>query len=94
MKLVAMIGVALLALSSAGCKVCGFGACAKDQGTAVAAVVPQLDGTILVTTCKLVTEGTGAKLRDCAPTPLPAPGAANGSTQTTRETPAVSQSTR
>jgi hypothetical protein len=69
----AALAVLALALLSPGCKVCGFGACAKDQGRAVAAVEPQLDGTILVTTCKLVTEGSGAKLSDCQRQPLPRP---------------------
>ncbi len=72
MKVVAVIALALVALTS-GCKVCGFGACAKDQGHAVAAVEPQLDGSIVVTTCKLVTEGTGAKLGNCTKQPLPRP---------------------
>ncbi len=72
MRLVVIAAVAALVLFS-GCKICGLGACAKDQGRAVAAVVPQPDGTIVVTTCSLVTKGSGATLGNCNQHTLPRP---------------------
>lgn len=72
MRLLAIIGLVGLTLFS-GCKVCGLGACAKDQGRAVTAMVPQPDGTILVTTCSLITEGAGASVSKCNQHSLPRP---------------------
>jgi hypothetical protein len=54
-----------------GCKVCGVGACAKEQGHVVVAMVPQPDGSIIVTTCTLTTKGTSAMVAGCTQHTLP-----------------------
>ncbi len=70
--------VLLVVVALAGCKVC-VGACKKDQGRAVTAVVPNADGTMQVTTCALTTKGTDSKLGDCRDVVLPsADGTAHG----------------
>jgi hypothetical protein len=64
--------LAIVALGTSGCRVCA-NACKKEQGPAVAGIAPQADGTLIVTTCSLVTEGTGATLGNCREQKLPRP---------------------
>jgi hypothetical protein len=60
-------------LGLAGCRVCGVGACKKEQGNVITAVVPNMDGTIKITTCKLTTKGSEGTVDACRDHVVPAP---------------------
>lgn len=68
--LVLCLCIASLGLS--GCSVC-VGACKKNQGRAVAGLVPNADGTIQVQTCTLTTEGKGSTVDACQAKLIPSP---------------------
>jgi hypothetical protein len=70
---VLLVAAALSALALGGCTFCGFGACAKEQGRAVTAIVPRPDGSIVVTTCTLTTKGTSATVTGCRDHVIPPP---------------------
>jgi hypothetical protein len=69
---IALALVVAASLATAGCKVC-VGACKKDQGRAVTAVVPAPDGSIKVTTCTLTTKGSTASVSACKDHQVPPP---------------------
>ena len=56
--------VLLLCVALAGCKVC-VGACKKEQGRAVTAIVPNADGSLRITTCTVTTKGTSGTVDAC-----------------------------
>ena len=71
MRLVALL-LCAASLGSAGCRVC-WGSCKKEQGRVVTAVMPNLDGTIKVTTCALTTKGSDGTVDGCRDHVVPAP---------------------